>query len=249
MGLMPESRLDAMRESIRDRARRLFSTNDLELSSSEFITAFINPDHIEALAQVQEIVGQVGNSWCSTDLQAKYSDGTSELLNFNVTFGSKPPIILPRYISSGIQISAPPDICEKLNTWVVERVRLGKIFGDAIDALNWLNNNCKDIRAIRTMFPALPVLLRDVATDEKSASARMALKLDAFKGVTTLPTLPREVRDRILEASNLVNATTLLDGVNQTNQRDTGAAIFSYGNKYRPKKPHMIDDESAGAFL
>ena len=249
MGLMPESRLDAMRDSIRNRARRLFNTNDLELSSSEFIAAFINPDHIEALTQVQEIVGQVGNSWCNTDLQAKYSDGTSELLNFNVTFESKPPIILPRYISSGIQISAPPDICEKLNKWVVERVRLGKIFGDAIDALNWLNNNCKDIRAIRTMFPALPVLLRDVAIDEKSASARMALKLDSSKGVTTLPTLPREVRDRILEASNLVNATTLLDGVNQTNQRATGVAIFGYGNKYRPKKPHMIDDGSAGAFL
>ena len=249
MGLMPESRLDAMRESIRNRARRLFNTNDLELSSSEFIAAFINPDHIEALTQVQEIVGQVGNSWCSTDLQAKYSDGTSELINFNVTFESKPPIILPRYISSGTQISAPPDICEKLSTWVVERVRLGKIFGDAIDAIIWLNNNCKDIRAMRTMFPALPVLLRDVATDEKSASARMALKLDSSKGVTTLPTLPREVRDRILEASNLVNATTLLDGVNQTNQRDTGAAIFSYGNKYRPKKPHMIDNTGAGVFL
>ena len=135
MGLMPESRLDAMRESIRNRARRLFNTNDLELSSSEFIAAFINPDHIEALTQVQEIVGQVGNSWCNIDLQAKYSDGTSELLNFSVTFESKPPIILPRYVSSGLQISAPPDICEKLNTWVVERVRLGKIFGDAFDAL------------------------------------------------------------------------------------------------------------------
>jgi hypothetical protein len=249
MGLMPESRLQGMRDSIHNRARRLFYTNDLDLSSYEFIAAFINPEHINALTQVQDIVGSVGNTWCHTEIYANYGGGLVERVSFNVTFERNPPIILPRYVHTGLQPSAPTDIIEKINVWVLERLRLGKIFGDAVDALSWLNNNCKDIRAMRAMFPALPVLLRDVATDEKSAAARMAIKLDSSKGVTTLPTLPREVRDRILEASNLINTTTLLDGVKTDRQRDAGTSTFSYSNKYKPNSPNMFYPENSGTFL
>jgi len=245
---MPESRIDGMRDAIRNRAHKMFTTNNLSLSPTEFIDTFIDPDHINALTEVQEIVGEVGMQWASSEFYTDFGE-VKELLSFSINFERRPPIILPKYVSDGPRISAPHDVRTKINQWVVERVRLGKVFGDAVDSLNWLNTNCKDTRAMRAMFPALPTLLRDVAADDKSATARLAIKLDSSKAVTNLPTLPREVRDRILDASNLVSATTLLDGVRVENEHPKGTSIFSLSTRHRPKKANMFYPDSNGAFL
>jgi len=250
MGLMPESRIFNMIECIKTRSRKLFEANELELSSSEFIAAFIDQDHIEPLNKVQDLVGVVSNSYVATEIYANYGDGLVEQFLFGVNFHIQPPIILPKYVQRGPRPDAPKEILEKINVWLLERVRLGKIFGDAVDSLVWLNNNCKDIRAMRAMFPALTILLRDVATDEKSAAARMAVKLDGSKGVTNLPSLPREVTNDILQASNTIVATTLLDGVTNNATREKGSATFTLNAYRKAKHRNLFDKErTTGSFL
>ena len=206
MGLLSPRRIEETLQALRTRAGRLFQTISLTLTPDEFIDGFIQPEHIEPLNKVRELVGVVGNWYATTKLRS----GDVHMAA-NIMFHGGPPIIIPNYVASGPRVGLSPDVANKLQAWADDRVRYGELFGDAYDGLRWLNEEAKDLRAMRAMFPALPILLKDISAEDKSPTSKMALRLDSNKTVVTLPRLPREVAARLLEASQLISSTTLFE--------------------------------------
>lgn len=235
MALLPPRRLDEVTTALRTRANRLFSTMTLTLTPAEFIDAYILPEHIEPLEKVRELVGQVGGWYSSSVIRT--DDG---MMPVTINFVGQAPIILPQYIASGVRAGASESVISKIQAWAAERLRYGNLFGDAIDGLRWLNEYAPDLRAMRTMFPALPILLKDLAQDDKSPAAKMALRLDSNKGVVNLPRLPREVAARLLEASQLITSTTLFESATFDEKHAAGTATYTRDTSAGVKRDNIF---------
>ncbi len=200
--------LDAIKTSIQNYAARLLSGSACILSPDDFVAAFIERDHIPVLKQVQELVGMVGN--VSSVTRFVTSDGVH--LNGHCAFANNaPPIILPHYVRNGLAPTAPDDVRSRIQNWVDERYRLGRMFGDAWDAINWLNDNCGNAAAIAVMFPALPTLLKNADSDPDAAIVKKAQRIASAKSFGSLPKLPREVKARMIECSDLILTVSMLE--------------------------------------
>lgn len=202
--------MDLLYAAVRKVAHNLIGDFNVTLSGPEFVSAFIKPEHVEPLRQTQDIVGLVGD--LSTYSKFDTSDGiqTELILRFA---RNEPPIILPRYVCKGVVKTAPEDTVAKLRAYVDERVRLGRLFGDALDTLRYINDNCGNASAMNIMFPVLPALMVYADPDSSSDStfAKRANKLVSAKSFGTLPKLPRQVTSRMLEASNVVQTGLMLE--------------------------------------
>jgi hypothetical protein len=223
--------MDEIFAALKKVARRLTDECTLTLSPNEFIQAFVLPEHVEPLKQVQGIVGTVGDTSSLTKLAT--SEGT--LVYTYITFGfSEPPIILPKYIRDGMTSAAPDSIVEKVTAFVDERFRLGRIFGDAVDALHYLNEHSGNAAAMSVFFPALPTLLSLSDPNPDSANAKRAKRLAESKSFGSLATLPREVKLRMLEVSSLVMTASMLEESSGKNGVKTGETTLSVS--------HPVDD-------
>lgn len=248
MPLMSPNRIEALRSAIGARAARFIATDPFTLTPEEFVEAFIRPEHLESLNQVRDIVGDIGSSYTSTAIPVQIDDQHADL-TFGIHFeGSQAPVLLPRYISSGPRRDCPEPLLRKIKDKATARYKTGSVFGDAIDAIYWLNNNAGDLRAMRTLFPALPVLLADINDDPKAASNKMARKLDANKTITSLPRLPREVMRKMIEASHMITATTLLP-TNVTTSHPIRTAVLALSGIKPTIKRHVADPDMVGAFV
>ena len=195
--------MDALKASIKSISGRLLDHHIITLTPDEFIAAFIRPEHVDVLKTTQSIVGNVGDSYFTTRVSSA---------NIYVHFGqSKPPIILPQYVRDGYRDTAPWEVVDKLIKHIKERVRIGRMFGDAIDALHYLNDNCGNAAAMAVMFPALPTIMQVADPNPESTSAKRAHKLVEAKSFGTLPKLPREVKARMIECSNLITNTLMIE--------------------------------------
>jgi len=237
MALLSPRRIAEVTDALSRRAQRVHSTLALVLSPDEFISAFIQPDHIEALNKVREIVGQVGGWYANSVVKS----GENQM-RVMINFVNSAPILLPQYIANGVQPKAHADVLSKIQLWADQRIHYGALFGDAVDGLNWLNTNASDLRAMRAMFPALPILLKDINSDEKSPTSKMALRLDTNKAVGNLPRLPREVALRLLEASQFISSTTLFDATQLEDDKKypSGSAKFSREGGASVKRPNIF---------
>lgn len=244
MAIFPPRRHGELNGALIRRANVLFNVMALKLTPDEFIDAYILPEHVGPLQMVREIAGEIGGWYTNTTV---HHEGVS--MRATVMFQTKPPIIIPQYVASGVRMGASPTVVSKINAWVQERIRIGSLLGHAIDGLEWLNNNASDMRAVRALFPALPILLKDTATDEKSPTAKMALRLDSNKTVTSLPRLPREVTRDLHEASHIITSTTLIESSNaETKPEPVGTATFSRDTGILVKRDNRFTGGS-GAFV
>lgn len=201
--------MDEIRGGVRKLASRLISSHTLTLTPQEFIDSFISPEHVDVLNTTAKIVGHVG----AESARVKLSTLSGVKFDCSLMFGaSMPPIILPTYVAQGPCPTAPDEIVEKLNAWLEERVRLGRYFGDSLDALSWLNDNCGNANAMAVMFPALPTILRTYDSDPDSQANKRAVKMTNAKSFGTLPKLPREVKARFIECSDLLLTVSMLEG-------------------------------------
>lgn len=201
--------MDEIRSGVRKLANRLITGHNLTLTPDEFIASFIDPEHVPVLKTTAQIVGHVGEDTA----RIKLSTVGGLKLECSLMFGgSMPPIILPHYIAQGPRSTAPAEVTDKINAWLEERVRLGRFFGDAIDALSWLNDNCGNANAMAVMFPALPTILRTYDSDPDSMATKRAVKMTNAKSFGSLPKLPREVKARFIECSDLLLAVSMLEG-------------------------------------
>ncbi len=195
-----------MTESLRNIGRNFFAKTPLVLSPDEFVAAFIDPDHVPKLREVQELVGFVGASSLYTSIPTSLGFK----IKANIAFAGSAPIILPQYSRHGLQASCPDDIRAKVTKWADDRYSYGTAFGDAVDAIVWLNDQCGDLRAMSVMLPCIASVMSGISDQEDSKTNKRARKLVEQTRFGKLPKLPGPVKQRLMEVSALVNATTLV---------------------------------------
>lgn len=198
--------IESFRSSLNSMAATLFSKTPLVLGADEFLAAFVAPDHIPMLKQVEEICRPTITTYAATTL---FTEDGGRLIA-PIVFVGKAPVILPEYVRHGMQPTCPQEIKDKVTAWVAERVNFGYAFGDVNDALGYLNDTCGDVEAMSLMLPCLPSIMAGLSTDGDNKAVKRAQKLTSIKRFGKLPRIPRQVTQRLSEASALVNAVTLM---------------------------------------
>lgn len=220
--------LIGLQAQIRTLAIRFFGVHQLVLLSDEFVSAYINPDHIKTLRETESLCGRIGPT---ASIMSTAITSNGKMIRLYLNFRSSAPIIMPDYIRSGIQPTAPVDVAQKIQEWVDMRWEYGCKFGDAYDALDYLNVVCADARDMAVMFPILSTLMRNTTDDAESRNAKRAKKLADPKGCGTLPSLPRDIVYRIQELSSFLLAVNMLDVPKQA-VTSTGDAEVSFYQGY-----------------
>lgn len=198
--------IDDLRTSLGNLAEKLYSKTALVISPEEALEAFVHPDHVPMLREVQQICSPSTGSGYYSNLQS--SDGKS--LHVVVSFTGGSPVIMPKYIEHGLQPTCSDGVRARIVSWVDQRLAYGMAFGDTIDAISWLNENCGDVRAMALMLPCLTTIMGNMSTDAESTAVRRARKLSQASGFGSLPRLPVQVKQRLMEISAIVNAVTLM---------------------------------------
>ncbi len=209
--IMNHRRIDDLHTAIKYRASKYINAAKLTLTGDEFIDAFINPEHVEILRKTQGLTGSIGSRYYHSCSYRQDVHGVGRVGLLSLNFQGHAPIIIPNYVeSNGVAVTAPEEVVAKIAEFVRERDRVGHMFGLAYAIIDWLAKNCKDMRAARTLFPALTLLMKDAYPNVDSAGYRQAEKLQQASASENLPMLDRERKNKFIEASNLLVATTLL---------------------------------------
>lgn len=208
---------------------QMFSKMSLIMTHEEFISGFIQPEHIDILKKTEEIVGFVGNS--STSITYSRFPYSSMWMSFR----RKPAIILPKYVEKGPRGNAPIEIINKFDAWVWERFRLGCDAGDALDAINMLDDMCPTPQVFAALFPAITTILSWVSHDEESKERKLAEKLTTLGNVSGIPALPREIKLRLLELSSFVQTISLTLGAVDTDQPNGYARFGDFAYRRQDK--------------
>lgn len=232
----PKIMLD-IKKSLESIAAHLTARTNLFLTGEEFIAAFVNPEHAPKLRDVQAMVGFVGSGSVHTNLY------TSQDLKIRcyIGFRSNPPIILPRYVSNGIQPTCPPAIMEKLVEWADERYRIGCMFGDALDAIEYLNAESGDARAMAIMLPALVTIMAKNSTQEDDRMVKRAKKINDSKGFGSLPRMTPVNRERLKEISALINMAAMLESTPVPTLKNDGDGAVSLSTIPSSDRANIFD--------
>jgi hypothetical protein len=227
--------INDMHESLRRLAEQFYMHTQLALTPDDFIAAFIAPEHVTKLKEVQDLIGASGMSSTSTSLYASGGHACKVYVQF---YGTS-PVILPQYVRNGLQPTCPEELRERITTWVDQRLEYGQAFGDTIDAISYLNDECGDLRAMSLMLPCIGAIMANVSDDGESPVVKRARKLSEQTRFGRLPSLPPPVKQRLGEISALVNATTLVkDAV--APHRDAGTALLQFNNTAAPVRANMF---------
>lgn len=205
MPVFSHKQTTALERAVRSIAQDYFERVPLLLSPEEFIAAFIRPEHVPPLKEVEGLVGFVGQSGVVTRVAAE--DGTiiSATINFH---SGKPPIILPNYVGRGMQSEAPDEVKSKIVSWVSSRVRQGFMLGAAIDCIYRLSSVCDSRQAMKLLFPALPAVMAKASGGPDDVWARAARKLSQSNTRCALPALPLEVKEHLRDVSAFLMAAS-----------------------------------------
>ena len=203
--------MDALYNVVRRASSDLLNESDFRLPPDDFIATFVRSEHVDPLKTTESLVGNVGDSSTSSKIRMEDNHKAAIYIRFA---GITPPIILPPYIVDGPNPDADPAIVAKLTEYVTERVRLGRMFGDCLDTLHYLNDNCGNGPAMAVMFPCLPAMFTEAGrfeNDPESQHFKRAARIREAKTFATLPRVLPEVKDRMLMASNLIQNVMMLD--------------------------------------
>lgn len=237
---------------VRVLANRFTNAHPLTITAREFIDGFIQPDHVPVLKQTEEICGRIGNT-----SSVSFFTETANRNGFRVvvSFAGEAPIIIPDYVRNGLRADAPADIRSKIQDWVEHRFNYGVLFGDAVDALFFLNEVCADARSMTVMLPILPTLMRNINAEADSRTAKRAKRLAELKSVGSLPILPRAVTQRLQDISHLMTAVNMIEGVERPRVESGGATLEFYSGYDVPKRQHMfagikhVSEKQPGTFV
>lgn len=198
--------IEEVKTSLKSLAEKVAARLTLNISGEEFLQAFVVPEHVTAIRGVMDLVGMSDNNARSTVL------ATSRGYRFQtaVTFSGSAPILIPQYVSGGLARTCPDALRERIIGWTDDRARFGLAFGDVMDSLDFLNNNCGDLKAMSIFSPCLPSIIRNISDDADSRSAKRARSLASSNRFGKLPKMAPEAKARLLEASAVINSATLL---------------------------------------
>jgi hypothetical protein len=197
--------LERLRYGVNYLADNFHSHNRLILTPEEFIAGFIDPEHVPVLRAAQELVGGLGVS----SQKIKIS-GTATTLWFQTNFTGASLLPMPQYVENGLTRHAPETLRNRITQWVDARVETGRMFGDAIDALDWLYQSAGNAAAAMLMFPAIPVLLMQ-GEDAVGYYAKVTQSMRETKNIGVMPKVAPEVRARLVQVSSFLLACTLVE--------------------------------------
>jgi hypothetical protein len=180
----------------------------LFITKDEFIEAFIRPEHIEKLREVTELIGPapIGSMGCNLGTDP---NDVGVAIPAMIQFHRPLKLLMPDYARSGFQPGTPA--ADKIRSWAASRRGQGILLGDALSAIDYLNNACGNAKAFSLVFPVLPALMVKSTSDEEDRVVKRGHTVMAGKQGGTLPTLPRQVIDRIREASAFIQALMLTE--------------------------------------
>lgn len=216
---------DDIRYNIKQLAEMFFARTRLVITPDEFVAAFIDPEHVGKLREVQELVGFTGQNSIQTTVQSTAGGRYTVYL----TFGGNAPIIIPQYAGKGLQPTCPDDVRAKIVGWVDERVRFGEAFGDAYDAVNLLNENCGDAAAMRVMLPCLPTVMAAQSADQDHRTVKRAKRVAESKRFGSLPRLPQSVKQRLIDISAVVNSVAMVKDAPEVVPPAQHAIFYTFG--------------------
>jgi hypothetical protein len=109
------------------------------------------------------------------------------------------------------------------------------MFGYAIDAIDYLNEECGDARAMKLMLPALVTIMASNSDWEEDRMVKRGKKLNEAKGFGSLPRLTPDQRQRLKDVSALINVAAMLkDNVFDIfDKSDEGNAVISANTQYK----------------
>lgn len=222
--------IEEMRESLKKLGESFFAKTPLVLTGDEFIAAFIDPDHVAKIREVQSLVGFAGSSGTSATIHTSSGVVARVGINFNL----EAPLLVPQYVRNGLQPTCPDELRDKITRWADERYSYGTAFGDALDAITWLNETCGDLRAMSVMLPCIVSVVSNITDDAEHRTAKRARKLTEQNRFGKLPKLPGPVKQRLMEVSALVNATTLVKDAPMPVTRKHDAMVAFRGDVNAP---------------
>jgi hypothetical protein len=226
--------INQLESAVRNIAGTFFEHTKLVLSPEEYISAFIDKDHLDMLRQVQSLFGgplTVGSM--ITNVASSSGDSVTMRYAFS---GGMHPITVPPYAKHGLQSSCPVDLAVRIRSWVDERIRIGQVFGDAIDALNYLNFACGDLGAMRLVFPAIIPIMGNVSTDSEDKTVKRARQISESTKVGRLPKLTPLQRDRLSEVSAMVNMAVLSKNATIKQYKSMTAIMFAESFNRKPSE-------------
>jgi hypothetical protein len=235
--------ISTLEGSVRLLSDRMLKYMHVPLTPDEFVATYIRPEHVGVLHETEAACGFIGST------SGSLASGVDNLRLY-VSFIGRPPIILPEYIKNEIQPDAPPEVVKRIRDFATQRVELGNKFGTAIDALYWLNGNCRDVNSFRVMFPALPALLNQLSDDPKSVTSKQAARLASVRNFAPLPAISQEGLQAMREASALLQAASMLPKPEITSY-GTGApgeAIVTFAS-YSVRQPNTFKTHGTGSFV
>jgi hypothetical protein len=224
------------------------------LTREQFIEAFIQPDHVDKLREVHDLIGSPGAGSRNIKVQTAITDADTPLVSY-MSFLKNPGILVPDYIRASYDPTT--DAGKVIMAWAAERREIGLLLGDAYSALSTLNEMCGNAKALALMFPALTPIMARVGTtntgggqiNEDSPMAKRARAITKAKSVGSLPSLPREVIERIRSASAMVSAMIMAEEAVASIPKDATVVLVgvsvdpsdgngTVGSLYR--RPHPI---------
>lgn len=216
----------------------------LYLTKDEYIEAFIHPDHVEKLREVYTLLGESRMEPARSVINCNQSD-SDERVPVHVVYLASVDVIVPKYAETTMNFGTPA--ANKIVEWAAERRRLGMILGDAVDALSSLNEICGNALAMAVAFPALGSLMtrsstfKEQAMVDKDPVVRRGRTIGSGKSIGALPTLPREVTERLRTASALVQALILSEDAS-VERPPTGTAVRLSGVRWERgvAPPHLF---------
>ena len=192
--------------SLSSLADKMFTKTTMVMKDEEMLAAYIIPDHLTMLKEVQAMCDPGTNTYVIS--HETCTNGA--VMRLDYCFKGCSSVIMPKYVTKGLQPFCPEHLRTRVKDFVDQRHAFGTAFGDVRDALHYLNATCGDARAMAVMLPCLPTIMSNMSPDPDSPAVKRARKLKSSSGFGALPPLPREVKNRLMEVSAIVNSVTLL---------------------------------------
>lgn len=236
----------ALDATIKKIASGFFGKTPLRLTGEEFVSAFVNPDHLQMLRDVQDLFGQpMTPASTMTNFKVPGADCGFRIL---CTFTGAAPISVPPYAAFGLQPSCPAPLMQRIDHWVQERYRLGLAFGDAADALFYLNETCGDMAALRLVFPAIVTVMGKSSDDPEDKVVKKARTLTDQTKFGKLPKMTPEQRARVTEVAAIVNSAALVGSFTPEPSK-VGDAVLSIHTISRNAGEGMFQPWRARSFM
>ena len=234
-GILPPSMMSEIKTITLKLATSAFGKMCCTLTRDEFIEAFIQPDHVERLTDVYKLIGGQRADSVNVLLWSEQQDNKQDQMVAQLRYYQQPEMLVPGYVKSDFRYWTPAG--KKIAEWSHDRKQQGYMVADAIDAMDWLNENAGSAMAFSLMFPALTPIMSRAATDGSVPTphgvdpsehwiVRKGQQIDALKTLSKpLPSLPREVIERIRDVSSFLLALMMTKDALFTVPSDTCAML------------------------